>query len=247
MFDTIGKQDYVLDREGRKQPYGKPQINKWDLDELKGVEVINDNPTSNKGVFTSDDLDYIRKKLTENDGAKIFFNGRDVDIQIDNFATSDSEKHYEVREDKIYPDKGWIVVAPSHDIYGLANALRGSDINGNIDKGIIKLDTKKDYTGEPEFRYRPRTIAHEIGHIMVYNGGNDTDNEGHTYTEKLSAHGGHTHILKDNQSIMSVAPGYFMECHNPCMADKKAFELVYEDSFNIYSELEDIVGTEFYD
>ena len=214
-------------------------ITKWNLDNLEGIEVIDDNPTSNTGYFTQEELNFIEGVLTDKNDGRIYFNGRNVLVQIDSPSTPDSEKHYEIKDygegDDIAPDEGWVVVAPEDDIFGLGHALLpGYDENGYRIRGFIGLETKEPEEGLGDFMSGPRTLSHELGHIAFYYGGREFPS--------------HSSTIRMSQSIISIRHRIGETgCTKPCFADRKVGKMMYEDTFATKTPAGNIVGLEWRD
>ena len=89
---------------------------RWNLDNLNGVEILRENPTSNTGIFDTTKQNYIENKIKASDDVALLFDGRTVTVQKDATRTAqDANKKYTVTGSTITPDTGWIVVVPVHD------------------------------------------------------------------------------------------------------------------------------------
>ena len=207
-----------------RQASGTP-LQKWNLDNLNGIEILKENPTSDTGSFTSDQQDYIEDVINASDNGGILFNGRTVNVVKHASRTNqDRDKKYTVTGSTITPERGWIVIVPEHNpgYHGRASAWDiGSD--GYADSGRIELnsDDSDIYNGIR------RTIAHELAHVTLY----DT--------------AGHTRAIRNNKSVISkISTGSF--CTKPCSMDKKAAKLIYEDTFEAGTPLGEILGTSWH-
>ena len=210
-------------------------IYKWDLDRLQGIEVLHDNPGSNTGYFTQEELDHIYEVLTDPEDGRVYFNGKEVPVQIDSPSTPDSEKHYIVTTfGRVDPHDGWIVIVPADNKGSFGSARVHLDHKiGYFYRGRISLETNEN-TEYGDFMDNPVTLTHELGHVGIYSGGVGT--------------GGHTFDLRESQSVMSRSSLYGEEtCTKPCEMDKKAAKLVYEDTFPTKTRADDVLGLGFHD
>lgn len=48
---------------------------RWNLDNLLGIEILKENPTSNSGTFTSAQQNYIEGKINASDDIRLLFEG----------------------------------------------------------------------------------------------------------------------------------------------------------------------------
>ena len=211
-------------------------ITKWNLDNLEGIEVIDDNPTSNTGYFTPEELNFIEGVLTDKNDGRIYFNGRSVPVQIDSPSTPDSEKHYDVfvPGDSIRPDEGWIIVVPKENIIGVGHAYVAINEEGYRIGGFVALNPKEPEEGSGGFLSHPGTVSHELGHIAFYYGGREP--------------GSHSPAVRHSQSITSNLHRIGEpECTKPCFADRKVGKMMYEDTFATKTPAGNIVGLEWRD
>lgn len=215
---------------------GGQGIRKWDLDRLQGIEVIDDNPTSNTGYFTQEELDHIYDVLTDPEDGRIYFNGKEVPVQIDSPTTPDSDKHYDIEPifGSIDPHDGWIVIIPEDNKEAFGSAWVDIDHGtGHYYRGLVDLETNEN-TEYGDFMDSSRgTLSHELGHVGFYFEG---------------AMRGHTRTLRTSQTVTSlytrVGEPY---CVKACPMDKKAAKLVYEDTFPNKTRADDVLGLEFHD
>ncbi len=216
-------------------------IHKWDLDRLQGIEVIDENPTNDTAYFTQEELDHIDEVLTDPEDGRVYFNGKEVPVQIDSPSTPDSEKHYDIYDieptfgrRRIEPHDGWIVIVPQVDWDAFGSAWTGIDHEtGYFSRGRISLETNED-TEYGDFMDSPNTLSHELGHVGFYTRGAEI--------------GSHTFDLRESQSVTSLSSLYGEEtCTKPCEMDKKAAKLVYEDTFPTKTRADDVLGLEFHD
>ena len=167
---------------------GGEGIHKWDLERLQGIEVLHENPTSNTGYFTQDELDHIYEVLKDPEDGRVYFNGKDVYVQVDSPSTPDSKKHYDVDPfDGIGPHEGWVIVFPVDGLgsYGAAGSVLIED--GHILSAVILLEPNEDSGWY--FVDGGRTVTHELGHVGLYTGGREENS--------------HTFNLRTSQSVIS--------------------------------------------
>ena len=167
-------------------------IQKWNLDDLDGIEILLDNPLgSGHGSFTSAQQNYIESVINTYNNS--LFCGESVSIQKDN---SSSVKHYTFSSsgnnfdfDDVTPDAGWIVIVPAHSLAipdGFAPGLANISINnqGYITRAKIGLDSDANI-----YNSNNATIPHELWHVTIAPGGTESD--------------GHSNTLYTDQSMMS--------------------------------------------
>jgi len=127
-----------------------PNFFKWDLDSLRGVEILDVDPLG-RGSFTSAEQDAteqtFKANLTCYTGGLL--NGNDLYIQKDNSSIPDSQRHY------INEERNWIYVFPNNSVD--RGFTRTKDENGTIYLVSIELESTTS-----EF-----VKAHEIGHAFI--------------------------------------------------------------------------------
>ena len=222
-------------------------IHKWRLEDLKGIEVIPEyRPPAEgdfpPGEFNQDELDLIEWMLRD-DALRVFFGGKRMRIQVDNASTPDSEKHYRYvahrGQDQIAEEDGWIIVFPTDfTLRTFARAHSSSNRDGHRRAGTIGL-TVRGIRGEVNEDTRRQRLLfrlnHELGHV--------------TYATRGRGESSHTRILGGHQSLMSYAGGVAVApiCIAPCLADRKALGIVYEDTFPALTRVHDILGLDWRD
>ena len=186
---------------------------RWNLEELQGIEIIEENPF-NGVTFSNEEILLIKNKIQDINDIRIYIEGRE--LYIDEF----SEKHY--KEDFINkiitPDQGWIVVVPvlqdiTHEYendteipYDGLTFLYDHHLTGYIRKAKILLWEKTN-----------TVISHEFGHALAF--------PYEAYT------------LKGDKTIMYWSP----ILPSPSPADKKAAYIIYEGTYNPGEKLDDIL------
>ena len=213
-------------------------IHKWDLDELQGIEIINDSPTTRPacvsgtcrpGYFTEIELAAIRDAIVEDVG--VYFDGRDVLVQIDGASTADSDKHYSFNDRFIEAHPGWVIVYPTEELVG-GTGSAGVHISGDgyRYRGLIEIDTLVEDSDRriSNFGALRATVSHELAHVAFYFEGRDP--------------GSHTFDLTTDQTVISYRGGTEQYCAQPCFVDRKAGKLLYEDTFPTRTRADDILG-----
>ena len=204
---------------------------KWNPSEFQGVEILQYNPTTNTGSFTTTQQDYIENKIHSSDDIKAFFGGAvsSITVQKDTASNQDSNKHYSVSSNEVSPDTGWIVVVPEEGLGSGAAYGGDGDSDGDIDHYRIRLESLS--SSNNIFVPDDRTISHEFAHAIIYPGGDNS--------------GGHTLTLRNDQSITSnYTLGGVTDCATSCAADKKAAKLIY--GFPVGTTYDDVLRTSFY-
>ena len=198
-----------------------------------GVEVLHEFapprpfPWAAPGSFSQDEMVRLERILSD-DGVMTLFGGRDVHIQFDDASTPDSAKHYHYGFDRLLPDEGWIIIYPAgvRRNMPLGNGFPvysagGYSIGGHVILRISGTGISDDYL--------TFLVSHELGHVIYAARG-------------VWPH--HTRTLTISQSIMShIGPiGRVSECLTPCLADRKAIAIAYEETFPGRTQVEDILG-----
>ena len=210
---------------------------KWRQGEPEGIEVLHEHVSPDdsifpdRGYFTQDDLDAIEDVLRSDD-ARVLLGGRDVRIQIDGPSTADAEKHYSYhRHGRPMADDGWIIVHPVEHMPGMelgsAKTERYPDGHRRSGRIVLSIDDKAIMAEAEEIEpgYLKHLIIHEFAHVFY----SDALHSG----QRKRGPAGHTVAVRSSQSIVSEGELDFGEspCRRLCFADRKALQIVYEDTF----------------
>lgn len=126
-----------------------PGFDKWDLNSLRGVEIIDVNP--GKGSFTPEEQDTIEQTFRAN--LACYTGGRldSLHVQKDNPSTPDLSKHY------LTGERNWIFIFPDATLIN-AGGVTGSNIDEN---GVI-------YRSSTDMKYMSQLVtSHEQGHAFI--------------------------------------------------------------------------------
>ena len=216
-------------------------IQKWNLDNLQGIEILLNNPSgSTHGSFTTQQQDYIKTRIIADDDIELMFNGMDLEpkVQIDTATTTASEMHYTLESNfngnnitAVSADTGWIVVVPMDNLQASGEAEPAINNQGYITSGGVAINTSTQADGVL-FQSSNRTISHEFGHVTYAPGG--TESAGHTYT------------LYTDQSLMSSKTrSNSTAIPKSGFADEKLLKVLY--TFPAGTPHDDLFRTEYHD
>ena len=200
---------------------------RWNLNTLKGIVILNSNPTSDTGTFTTEEQDHIENVIKASDDGRIWFDGRDL---ADKIHKEDKAGTYFFSSSSITPVQGWIVIAPYASLSdnGVAESA-DIDQDGYIDIALIKLSSEK----KGIYNSNNSTITHELAHATLYPGGDNG--------------GGHTARIDDDKSvIVKRATSNTEDCLKNCPIDRKAAKLIYESTFPVGTSYGEILGTSWH-
>ena len=206
----------------------------WHPDHPIGIEVLHEftprqeNVPWAPGTFTRMELDRI-EAILKWDEVRILFGDRDVQLQIGDSSKPVSNRHYSLWRETMLVDEGWIVVSPSEYSgfpAGFAQGRRRT-ADGYRAGGAVVLRTPTSALTNDDLI---SLVLHEIGHVVFASFGSYT----HSHSPSLTA----------AQSIMGVAthPSGGTKCLTPCMADRKAIAIVFEETFSPGTEVDEILG-----
>jgi hypothetical protein len=235
--------------------YSYGGINRWDLsDGLKGIEILSTNPTTGD-YFSTDQQNVISDKINDINDIRVYVRGKDLSklVHIDN---SQSTKHYNANNGFIIPDAGWIVIAPNVNLTDMnGDGIAGKTGVGYYDDQNIHMYTQTVNTAlieiVPEHAQNGANnipdpvISHEFGHVFIAQTGEANYGyypNGNQIGEPILIDGKHA-PLPYNQTIMD--PSWNVNEPNfdkPKIADKKAGQMIYEESYSAGEKLDDILG-----
>ena len=202
-------------------------FDRWNLDDLNGIEILRENPTSNTGTFSTTQQNYIESVIKASDDGKILFNGRTINVQKDSsLSDQNTNKKYTVSGSVVRPNRGWIVIVPEYGVsYDGAATTWDIGNDGFVDFAWIGLKSPGNF-----YQSSGDTITHELAHVTLYPGGDVTM--------------GHTSRISFNKSI-TAGHGNTGDtvCTKPCSMDKKAAKLIYEPTFPVGTSYGEILGT----
>jgi hypothetical protein len=200
-------------------------LKKWNLNNLKGIEILLQNPIISGSSFSQPQYNAIVSKITADDIGSYVKNEKDLSVLIKN------EVGYEIINGGIVPKEGWIVVVPDNSISNAGETTdwyqprNGSNATGIINGSLIKIASA--WNGvDNEFVNNP-VITHEFGHAFIAPDG-----------EASTLFGGYT-IMNPSDT-----PFIFQSPYIPKIADKKAGQIIYEPTYLPREKLDDILGTE---
>jgi hypothetical protein len=123
--------------------------------------------------------------------------------------------HYTIVGSEIIPEEGWIIIVPDSSINGgftMPWYLNGNNSTGIINRARIKINPTYVLQDNP-------TTSHEFGHAFIAQNGHANNNFS-SYT-----------IMPEN--IFLISPG---------VADKKAGQIIYEETYSPRENLDNILG-----
>lgn len=220
---------------------GNYGLKKWNLDNLKGIEILLQNPNPVNESFSSSQQDLIKSKI-------INLNPKDIELYLNGYIFPSSQKDNPslsfVQEDKSDTpeinkhyssngsiitgvDSGWIVVAPNTKLGYAGTTGNGYYVNPDIHTStqtvissliqILPSDVDTyGINGHP-------VVSHEFGHAFIAQNGEASSLSG-TYT------------IMDPDSYSLIPPCI------PKVADIKAGQIIYEESYLPREKLDDILG-----
>jgi len=205
---------------------------KWDLSQLKGIEILLQNPIITGISFTSglgSQQEIIANRIKSSNDIELYLEGRELDsfIQIDN-SYPPSNPHYSVAS-TIEPNDGWIIVVPNNIVGGQTSFgyLNNSTSTGTINKVRIDLIPSVVTLNNP-------TVTHEFGHAFIASNWRDDTN-------------GHCNILPfynvSGTNTLTIMTPNNLKLPPPGLADEKAAKIVYENTYLPREKLDDILGT----
>jgi len=187
---------------------------------LKGIEILLDNPDSTKGSFSEEEQNLNYSGITtpyDSNGNYVlttYTGGRlqtsDITIQKDSSSTSST--HYTYSSGHIYPEEGWIIIAPNKILSESGKTTLfykdENKLNGIINGGLIELNTVNN-----------SVLFHELGHSIIAPSGEAT-----TLTN--------AYTIMVGSDLPSV----------PKSADRGEGEIVYEKAYSPRENLDNILG-----
>ncbi len=199
-------------------------LRKWNLNNLKGIEILTSNPDSTKpGSFSDPQQSYIMNKIKDPGNIEKFVIGKVLDnyiqIDINNNPPFGKQIHYGPTFTNGVDD-GWIIVAPNNNLTGGQTffAPNPSIINK------VWIEIKPSSATDPSSPTDSPVVTHEFGHAFIARGG-----------EAITMNPNYTIMLSSGNISPSI----------PKSADIKAAKIVYEDTYQAGEKLDDVLGTTF--
>lgn len=204
-----------------------PGFEKWDLDKLKGVEIIDIDPLG-RGNFTSEQQNEIETIYKSNIGCYTgnLIKGNEILIQKDNANTPDSERHYKTYENEngtnLEIDKDWIYWTRDTKMNLAGWTGTNSDEKGIINNSMTKIRT-----------FHEAIIAHEQGRNFIAPSGS-----ARSIQKPLTIMEQSVHADYPNPGLADCEAGYVLY-------DETYYDYPYE-GYSSYKYYDDILGMEFH-
>ncbi|VVB82349.1 Uncharacterised protein [uncultured archaeon] len=217
LFDATSFRDFIM---SINYTYGG--IAKWNLNELKGVEILSVNPNNPNNYFTPDQQIAIENRIKNpTDIGAYVIKGRDLStLTVQKDSSYSTNHHYTSNTKGIASvESGWIFVIPDNNVTANGSGVSGKTELGYFNSSATGIINNALITIVPQHANDGKSVlTHEFGHAFIAPDGEAT--------------------LSPYQTIMN--PSNVIT--TPGVADVKAGKIIYENTYLPREKLNEILG-----